>query len=217
MDGVRGRGSAMQFGGEDAQVLERVMRWRRDVRHFRPDPIPEPVIDELARAMELAPSVGNSRPWRVIRVASPALRRALWEEFVHSNAEAARPYRGERRRAYARLRLAGLDRAPLQLAVFTDTDPPEGMGLGRATMPQTLHQSTAMAIHALWLAARARNLGLGMVSIIRPERVAALLGAPQGWAFSALLCLGRAAFDDDTPLLDRAGWQESTARPWLTA
>lgn len=206
----------MQFDGMDAQALDRLMRWRRDVRHFRPDPIPEAVIDELAAAMEMAPSVGNSRPWRVIRIASPALRRALWDEFAHSNAEAAQHYRGERRRAYSRLRLAGLDRAPLQLAVFTDTDPPEGMGLGRATMPRTLHQSTAMAIHALWLAARVRNLGLGMVSIIRPERVAALLGTPPGWAFSALLCVGRAAFDDDTPLLHRAGWQENTARPWRT-
>ena len=63
----------MQFGGEDAQVLERVMRWRRDVRHFRPDPIPEPVIDELARAMELARSIARHSPTAVART-----RAAIW-------------------------------------------------------------------------------------------------------------------------------------------
>lgn len=205
----------MDFTAEDRAALERVLRWRRDVRHFRPDPIPEPLIAELAQAMELAPSVGNARPWQVLRVDDPGLRAGLRAEFQRCNAEAAGAYSGQQREDYQALKLAGLDRAPLQLAVFTRIDPKAGHRLGRATMPETLRQSTAMAIHTLWLAARAHNLGLGMVSILDPDRVTALLDTPPEWAFSAWLCLGWPEFHDDTPLLHRSGWQENLTRPWL--
>jgi len=204
----------MRFGLQDSAALQRLLRWRRDVRHFRKDPVPEPLLEELRMAMELAPSVGNARPWQVIRVESPDLRAAIRADFLRCNAAAAARYQGRQRREYDALKLAGLDRAPVWLAVFTRIDPAEGHGLGRATMPQTLRQSTAMAIHALWLAARVRNLGLGMVSILDPARITALLQVPQDWEFSALLCLGWPEFSDDMPLLHRAGWQENTARDW---
>lgn len=81
-------------------------------------------------------------------------------------------------------------------------------------MPETLRQSTVMAVHTLWLAARAENLGLGMVSILHPRRMEAIFGTPVNWEFSAYLCLGQATFSDDTPLLERAGWQESRTTAW---
>ncbi len=204
----------MKFGDETRAALAEVLHWRRDVRHFRRDPVPEPVIARLRAAMERAPSVGNARPWRVLRVEDEALRAAVRAEFARANAEAAAGYEGARAAEYRALKLAGLEAAPVQLAVFTETDPPEGHGLGRRTMPETLRQSTAMAIHTLWLAARAENLGLGMVSILDPARVAALCAVPAGWEFAAWLCLGWPEFEDDTPLLHRAGWQENTATRW---
>ncbi len=105
----------------------------------------------------------------------------------------------------------------MQLAVFTDTDPPEGHGLGRRTMPRTLHQSTAMAVHTLWIPARAENLGMGMVSILEPQAVERLLDVPARWELAAYLCLGYAAFDDDAPLLHRQGWQKDAASAWRSA
>ncbi|MFC0219093.1 5,6-dimethylbenzimidazole synthase [Pseudochelatococcus lubricantis] len=202
------------FSADDAGTLLRILRWRRDVRHFHPDPIPESVLDRLCAAMDCSPSVGNARPWRVIRVEDPALRAALRANFEAANAEAHESYRGARAEAYGRLKLAGLDKAPVLLAVFTDMAPEAGERLGRATMPETLRQSTAMAIHTLWLAARVENLGLGMVSILEPQKVKALFGVPDCWEFSALLCIGRSEFDDDTPLLHRTGWQENSATCW---
>jgi len=204
----------MQFSPGAAEMLETLMRWRRDVRHFRTDPVPAPVLARLQQAMELAPSVGNARPWRVLVVESPALRAAVRAEFVRCNAQAAGIYEGEQAAAYAQLKLAGLDNAPVQLAVFTDLTPQAGHGLGRQTMPETLEQSTAMAIHTLWLTARAENLGMGMVSILEPAAMKALFAAPPCWRFSAYLCLGWPEFTDDTPLLHRADWQKNTATPW---
>lgn len=204
----------MQFSADEAAILDRILRWRRDVRHFRTDPVPESLLHELRAAMAASPSVGNARPWRVLRVENPDLRAAIRAEFARCNAEAAAFYDDATRAEYARLKLAGLDAAPVQLAVFTVADPAAGRGLGRRTMPQTLQQSTAMAIHALWLAARARNLGLGMVSILDPDRVCSILKTPADWIFTAYLCIGWPEFTDDTPLLHRAGWQENAPTLW---
>lgn len=204
----------MDFSTDDRDTLARIQRWRRDVRHFRTDPVPEALLLRLQGAMDFAPSVGNARPWRVVRVESPALRLAVRNEFERCNDEAVADYDGERQRAYRDLKLAGLDNAPIQLAVFTAVDPENGHGLGRRTMPATLRQSTAMAIHSLWLAARAENLGLGMLSILEPQRVEALFETCAGWEFSAYLCIGWPEFEDDTPLLHRAGWQECTPTRW---
>lgn len=206
----------MKFGPEHRATLAQILRWRRDVRHFRPEPLPDGTLDRLAAAMAMAPSVGNARPWRVIRVLDPGLRAAVRAEFLRCNAEAAAIYDAPRREEYLRLKLAGLDSAPEQLAVFTDTDPAAGHGLGRQTQPETLALSTAMAIHTLWLAARAENIGLGMLSILDPRRIEALLDVPPGWRFAAWLCVGMASFDDDTPLLHRKGWQANDEPPWQT-
>ncbi|MBS0123996.1 5,6-dimethylbenzimidazole synthase [Thetidibacter halocola] len=206
----------MQMTETHRAALHDLLRWRRDVRHFRPDPLPEAMVETLQAAMEMAPSVGNARPWRVIRVTDDTLRAGVRASFAACNAQAAEGYEGEARQAYLALKLAGLDAAPLQLAVFTETAPEQGRGLGRRTMPETLEQSTAMAIHALWLTARAHDVGLGMVSILDPAEISRLFDAPETWRFSAYLCLGRAEFDDDTPLLHRSGWQENRETDWQT-
>lgn len=204
----------MRFSPADAATLARIQMWRRDVRHFKPDPVPEDVLERLRATMDWAPSVGNARPWRVLRVEDKGLRAAVRAEFERCNREAALSTAPERQDAYRALKLAGLDVAPIQLAIFTAIDPEEGHGLGRRTMPETLRQSTAMALHALWLAARAENLGLGVVSILDPRQMEALLADDAGWEFSAYLCIGWPEFDDDTPLLHRAGWQENTRTRW---
>ena len=203
----------MKFTPSDREVLRTILEWRRDVRTFQPTPIASEVVERLHSTMELSPSVGNSRPWRVIEVASADVRAAVLAQFAECNADAALGY-DARRAEYRRLTLAGLETAPLQLAVFTAGDPAEGDRLGRRTMSHTLDQSTAMAIHTLWLAARVENIGLGMVSILDPEAMARLFAVPADWTFSAYLCLGYPREHDDTPLLHRAGWQANTAPPW---
>lgn len=204
----------MNFGDADTACLERILKWRRDVRHFRTDPVPEDVLARLQTAMAFAPSVGNARPWRVFRVEDPALRASVRANFEGANAEAAEDYGDATRVEYLRLKLAGLDAAPVHLAVFTETEPEAGRGLGRRTMPETLMQSTSMAIHTLWLAARAENLGLGMVSILDPEAVERLFAVPPSWRFTAYLCLGWPEFTDDRPLLHRVDWQANQPTSW---
>jgi len=77
------------------------------------------------------------------------------------------------------LKLAGLDDAPCHFAVFADRATVQGHGLGRLTMPSTLDYSAVLAVHTLWLAARAEGIGLGWVSILDPAVVASMLGGLQ--------------------------------------
>jgi 5,6-dimethylbenzimidazole synthase len=106
------------------------------------------------------------------------------------------------------LKLAGLKEAPEHLAVFVEPSPEQGRGLGRATMPESVAYSVVAAIQNLWLAARAEGVGVGWVSILRPEQIATLLDVPQGWQLVAYLCIGWPQVEDDeVPELEQVGWE----------
>ncbi|MGC1303451.1 MAG: 5,6-dimethylbenzimidazole synthase [Caulobacteraceae bacterium] len=198
--------------GFRGQLLD-LFRWRRDVRRFRTDPVPESAFARLVETAFLAPSVGLSQPWRFMTVDDPGRRAAVRASFEHCNAQALASQAPEREALYARLKLAGLDRAPLQFAVFCEPDPAQGHRLGRATMPETAAYSAVMAIHTLWLAARAEGLGLGWVSILDAGAVAAALDAPPDWTLVGYFCLGYPQAESDTPELERTGWERRRARP----
>ena len=74
-------------------------------------------------------------------------------------------------------------------------------------MPETVDLSVAIAVHTLWLAARAEGVGLGWVSILDPATIHATLDIPPEWRFIGYLCLGYPAGVDDCPALQRAGWE----------
>ncbi|MFB3150195.1 MAG: 5,6-dimethylbenzimidazole synthase [Alphaproteobacteria bacterium] len=196
-----------RFDDDFAARLEELLIWRRDVRRFRPDPLPDGVLDELLRLMTLAPSVGNSQPWRLVTVDDPERRSAIAANFERCNRDALAGYAGSRRGRYARLKLQGLKEAPVHFAVFADHATEAGHGLGRRTMPETLDYSAVLAVHTLWLAARARGIGVGWLSILDPAAVASDLAVPEGWSFIAYLCLGYPLAEDPVPALERSGWQ----------
>ena len=190
-----------------AQLLD-LFRWRRDVRRFRSEPVPPSLLNRLLEVASLAPSVGLSEPWRMIMVDDPARRAAVRASFETCNAQALVGQTASRVSAYAHLKLAGLDEAPCQFAVFAEPDPGQGHGLGRATMPEATAYSAVMAVHTFWLAARALGLGLGWVSILDPASVAAALDVPPGWSFIGYFCLGYPQSEEETPELERLGWEQ---------
>lgn len=188
--------------------LHDLLVWRRDVRRFRETPLEDGVLDELIAEAALSPSVGHSQPWRFVTVDDPARRAAVREDFLACNREALEDYEGEQAKLYATLKLSGLDTAPEHLAVFVDNATNSGHGLGRKTMPETLPYSVVMAVHTLWLAARARSIGVGWVSIFDPERIRAILEAPEDWSLVAYLCVGYPQEEHADPELERHGWQD---------
>ena len=159
--------------------LEDLIRWRRDVRRFRPDPVDDALVTRLIGLAALAPSVGNSQPWRFVTVAEPARRKRVIENFEACNSDALKDYEGEQAKLYASLKLAGLREAPVHLAVFCDTETQAG-----------------------------RGLGMGWVSIFEPGAIGEILDVPLGWALVAYLCIGWPVEEHLDPELERAGWQQ---------
>jgi cobalamin biosynthetic protein CobC len=193
--------------------LRDLLAWRRDVRRFLRDPLPDGALEQLVDCAGLAPSVGLSQPWRFVIVDDPARRAAIRDNFAACNAQALAALAPERASLYAKLKLAGLEQAPAHFAVFADRSTEQGHGLGRHTMPEMIDYSAVTAVHTIWLAARAQGIGMGWVSILDPKIVAAILDVPEDWKFIGYFCLGYPQADDKVPELERAGWESRRLPP----
>jgi len=183
-----------------------VIKARRDIRRFRPDPIPDDVLTRILTAAHAAPSVGHSQPWRFLLVRDPALRdqaAVLTDRERLRQAAALEPEAGRR---LLDLQLEGVREAPLGVVVCCDRRAPAAGVLGRATFADADLWSCAAAIQNLWLSARAEGLGLGWVTLFRPEDLSALLNLPAGVETLGWLCLGWPDERPPAPGLERAGW-----------
>ncbi len=197
------------FPEDFLRTFAELVRLRRDVRRFRPDPVPDEILEEALNLAHLAPSVGFSQPWRFVLVEDTARRAAAVRSFERANAAALAATAEEDKALYARLKLQGMREAPVQMAVFCDDATRTGRKLGARSMPETRAYSVVCAIHTLWLALRARGVGMGWVSILEPAEIVRICEAPAEWRFVAWLCIGwpeeaRA----DEPELQRAGWEQ---------
>ncbi len=196
------------FDAAFRKALWELFAWRRDVRRFRRDPVPEDVLKKALAVFPLAPSVGLSQPWRLVLARSGEARAAALASFHAENARALAGYEGERRRLYATLKLSGMEEAPVQLAVFCDEATLKGAGLGAKTMPETKAYSVVAAITLFWLALRVEGLGMGWVSILEPSAIARALKVPPSWRLVAWLCIGYPETVDAQPELALLGWEE---------
>jgi 5,6-dimethylbenzimidazole synthase len=210
---IEGGAPSMSFDGAFRARLRDLLAWRRDVRRFLCNPLPDGALESLIEFACLAPSVGLSQPWRFVIVEDRVLRAAIRENFAACNAQALAAQAPERASLYAKLKLAGLDEAPAHFAVFADRTTEQGHGLGRHTMPEMIDYSAVTAVHTIWLAARAQGIGMGWVSILDPKAVAAILDVPEHWKFIGYFCLGYPQADDSVPELERAGWEERRLSP----
>ena len=203
-----------QFDEAFRTRLTDLLRWRRDVRRFRTDPVDEAMLRHCLDAFVLSPSVGLSQPWRLIRVQSAPARAAALANFESANAQALAGYAGEKAALYAGLKLSGMREAPVHLAVFCDEATPTGHGLGASTMPETRRYSVVASVMQFWLLARAHGLGVGWVSILDPMRLSRDLSVPDEWRLVAYLCIGWPEAESETPELETLGWE--TRRDELT-
>ena len=194
----------------DSAMFETLVRARRDIRHFRTDPIDEADVEWLLALAHHAPSVGLSQPWRFVRIETPALREDLAAHVDVQTRQAGKQYAGDQDQLYRSLKLHGLREAPVLFAVYCDDGTETGHRLGAVTMPEARRYSCVMAVHTLWLGARTRGIGMGWVSILDPTGVNAMLEIPDHWTCLGLLCLGHPVSEEDTPELERRGWEQRT-------
>ncbi len=198
--------SRHRYSDVEIDAVYRVIRERRDVRHFRPDPIAPDVLQRLLHAAHLAPSVGFMQPWRFIRITDTSLRTQI-HALVDAERRRTANALGEREDEFMRLKVEGiLDCGEVLVAALMDGR--ERHVFGRRTMPEMDLASVACAIQNLWLASRAEGIGMGWVSLFDPEQLGVLLQLPTGARPVAVLCLGHVDGFYDKPMLEQQGWAE---------
>ena len=180
---------------------------RRDVRgQFLPDPIPDEVLGRILRASHHAPSVGFMQPWDFIVVRDPAVKHRVWEAFQTANREAAEKFDDERRPIYRTLKLEGILEAPVGICITCDRKRSGPVVIGRTHQGEMDLYSAVCAVQNLWLAARAENIGVGWVSILRHRDLRAALDIPSSIWPIAYLCVGYVSHFFARPELESAGW-----------
>jgi nicotinate-nucleotide--dimethylbenzimidazole phosphoribosyltransferase len=195
-----------RFPDEQLAGLYRAIEERRDIRRFRPDPLPDALLERLLGAAHTAPSVGLMQPWRFIVVADSQTKAAM-QGIAQKQRLAQAPHLDARALEYLDLKLEGIREAPVSVCVCTDRRPGEEI-LGRHTIRDTDVYSTCLAIQNLWLAARAEGVGIGWVSFYDEDEVRALLGIPAHVVPVAWLCVGYPDERPSRPGLEVAGWEQ---------
>jgi 5,6-dimethylbenzimidazole synthase len=185
-------------------ALYRVIRERRDMRHFLPDPVAPELLERLLQAAHQGPSVGFMQPWRFIRIRNQALRQQIHALVEQERIATARAL-DQREDEFMRLKVEGI-RECGELLVAALMDQRERHVFGRRTLPQMDLASLSCALQNMWLAARAEGLGMGWVSLFEPAALARLLHLPEGAEPVAVLCLGHVPAFYDKPMLEQEQW-----------
>src|SRR5580693_1048206 len=195
---------------DDATItaLHNVLGARRDIRRYRPDPVPPDVLRQVLGAGHQAPSVGHSQPWRFIVIGAQATRDRAALLADRERIRQADLLTTERRAMLLDLQLDGIREAPVGVVVACDRRAPAAGVLGRASFADADMWSCACAIENMWLAARAVGLGLGWVTLFQPAELAELLQLPDGVVTLGWLCVGWPDERPPDPGLERRGWSQ---------
>jgi nitroreductase len=180
---------------EQTLNLFEAMHTSRSIRRFRPDPVPEALIDRLLDAAVQAPNGGNAQTWRFVVVRDPALRKELGELYRQGFREVypadrlegeTDPNRRRVIRSADHLAEHMGDEAPVLILPCADRGP------GATAPPRGAGSSIFPAVQNLLLAARALGLGacLTTLHLRREPQVKALLGIPEHVDTYALIPVG---------------------------
>jgi nicotinate-nucleotide--dimethylbenzimidazole phosphoribosyltransferase len=194
------------FPPEERAAVYRAIYRRRDMRSFRPDPVPDHVLGRLLWAAHHAPSVGFMQPWRFVVIRDPRTKADLKALVERERQAQALHFSGRRAELFPRLKVDGIAEAPVVVCVAVDPTSGGDHVLGRNADPATDVYSAACAIENLWLAARAEGLGVGWVTFFKKADVRRVLGIPPHVDPVALLCIGYVDAFPDRPVLEEVGW-----------
>ena len=193
---------------QEKQGFNRVLYNRRDIRsHFLPDVVDEKLLLDILTAAHHAPSVGFSQPWNFIVIKDDNVKQKVFEAFSEANLEAEKMFSGERQEQYQALKLQGILDAPINICITCDRSRGGEVVLGKTHQPDMDLYSTVCAVQNLWLAARAENIGVGWVSIIKCDTLSDILKLPDQVVPVAYLCIGHVSSFPEIPELESKQWE----------
>jgi nitroreductase len=200
----------------DYDGLLELVKARRTIRRFRPDPIPDDYIEKIIDVARWAPSGFNMQPWEFVVVKKPDLRRKIVEHINHywaiaKDMETTRePWQGKPWSTSGVID-AGMDytTAPAYIILFGDTRTQAGLPMGvrcdshRRDLIFT--SGLANAFLYMHLAATALGLASQWVSAVTTPfascMVKHLLGIPPELEAFDMLALGYPALKPSPKLM----------------
>ena len=172
------------------------LRTRRSIRRFKPDPVPDSVIQNILTTATYAPSAHNRQPWRFTVVTTQVFKQKLVDamsiEFQHDLENDRLPHEEVQKRINrSRERILS---APVVIILnldMSEMDVYPDKKRRRAEFRMAM-QSVASAGLQLLLAAHAE--GLGGVWVCSPlfvqETIRSVLALPETWEPQAMYFVG---------------------------
>jgi nitroreductase len=158
-----------------------LIKTRRSIRRFKPDPIPDDIVDKILEVARWAPSCRNSQPWEIVAVKKQTIGdeivRIMSDDYAANGKEPP----------------AGPAQAQLFIIVCSNPEnkPPTELGHLADSM---FYSSLGNAF--LYMAMAVTTLGLGAQWVSRIGNLAVegdikeLLGIPASWEIFDMLAVG---------------------------
>ncbi|GGD41261.1 nitroreductase [Malaciobacter pacificus] len=178
----------MKFTQKDVNTLTKIITSRRDVRgnNFIKKKISKKKLNKILEAGITAPSVGYSQPWRFV-IADDKKRNEVYNHFTDVFNKSKEKFKD--RPIYNKLKLEGILESDINIAVYYKESDEEV--LGQTYMKRSGEYSVVCAILNMWHMARALNIGMGWVSILKPKKINKILNIDKNeYKFIAYLCFG---------------------------
>ena len=188
-------------------TVTEVIEKRRSIRKFKPDPVPDEMINQILEAARLAPSGSNRQPWRFQIIKDGELKKNLCGEATFGAAHIAQApviiVCGSELLTFVK----GHKLAPPDSEYFgADSEDWEEIS---KFLPDA-HMYTAIAVEHMVLAATALGLGTCWTQRIRFGQVAKILGWPRHIVVLTLLLVGYS--DEDPPPKPRLAMEDIVLR-----
>ena len=194
----------MKFNKKDLKTLTNIIASRRDVRgnNFINKKISSKKLNIILQSALNAPSVGFSQPWKFI-IVDKDKQDLVYTHFKKSFEKSKKKFID--RPLYSSLKLEGIKESDINIAVYYKKS--SSNTLGQTYMKRTGEYSVVCAILNMWLTARALNIGMGWVSILKPKKINKIFNIDKNqYKFIAYLCFGYTKEFYNEPELKKLKW-----------
>lgn len=196
----------MKFNKKDLNTLTNIIASRRDIRgnNFIDKKISNKKLKIILESALNAPSVGYSQPWEFI-VVDEEKKNLVYEHFTKAFNKSKTKFLDKP--LYNSLKLEGIKESNINIAVYYKKS--SSNVLGQTYMKRTGEYSVVCAILNMWLTARALNIGMGWVSILKPKKINKIFDIDKNeYKFIAYLCFGYTKEFYNEPELKKLKWNK---------
>ena len=189
-----------------------LLKYRRSIRKFKPDPVPDDCVVRILDAARYAMSGANSQPWEFIVVKDPEVKEGIYKAYLkhhdyvwHMEQQRISEYRlpafdvaaSEKDKSLAMI--GGWKDAPVYVVVLEDRRKQWGSVLPANQRGRVLPQSMAHCTAVIHLAAASLGLGSKRVDVSAQQAFREILGYPEPLDLDVIIPIGYRAYEPGPP------------------